>query len=277
MTHKAFNLLFPHVLRIMVLTGSLLAAASAGAFDLRIDGDRFSVRAEQVPLHDILRQVSHHGIIVRIDPQINPTVSAAFENRNLEEGLKSILGPLNHVFFWTLSDNPANRPSEKRLTLSAIHVFSPGRKEHMKALAPDGKAAFTAVSAPETETPVVINKNKVFVPVVLGYADREIETRLLFDTGAGSLVLHSDAARQLGIEDASAARGFGVGGMEIETLTTRLAYVRVGPHQKTDLRVDIIDYQGPPDPDYNGLLGMNFLKGLRYTIDFDKQVIVWLP
>jgi hypothetical protein len=29
------------------------------------------------------------------------------------------------------------------------------------------------------------------------------------------------------------------------------------------------------DSSYNGLLGMNFLKGLSYTIDFERQVIVW--
>ena len=51
----------------------------------------------------------------------------------------------------------------------------------------------------------------------------------------------------------------------------------IGPHTKKDLRADIIAYQGEVDARYNGLLGMNFIRGLKYTIDFDNQVIQWLP
>ncbi len=262
-------------IQVIILTGILLFAANASAFDLRIDGDRFSLRAGKVPLHDILQRVASYGIIVRIDPRINPTVSAAFENRNLEEGLKSILKPLNHVFFWKLASDGST--FEKKLTLSKIYIFSPGQEDRLIPLLPQGKAVFEPAPVPETLTRVVIRDNKVFVPVVLGYGDEEIETTLLFDTGAGSLVLHSDVAQALGIDDATDAKGFGVGGIEIQTMTTHLTHVRVGPHTKTDLRVDIVGYQGPPDSSYNGLLGMNFLKGLNYTIDFERQVIVWHP
>ena len=102
-----------HFIQMIVLAGILLLAATAGAFDLRIDGDRFSLRAEKVPLHDILQKVAGYGISVEIDPQLNPTLSAAFENRNLEEGLKSILKPLNHVFFWKLANEGTGSTFEK--------------------------------------------------------------------------------------------------------------------------------------------------------------------
>ena len=72
-----------HSIQMIVLAGILLLAANAGAFDLRIDGDRFSLRAEKVPLHDILQRFAGHGIVVRIDPKLNPAISAAFENRDL--------------------------------------------------------------------------------------------------------------------------------------------------------------------------------------------------
>jgi predicted aspartyl protease len=56
---------------------------------------------------------------------------------------------------------------------------------------------------------------------------------------------------------------------------TRLTTVEVGPHTKRDLRADIVAYRGTADADYNGLLGMNFIRGLKYTIDFEHQTIRW--
>jgi hypothetical protein len=84
-------------------------------------------------------------------------------------------------------------------------------------------------------------------------------------------------ADQLGIEDFETSQGFGVGGVRISTKVARLDYVEAGPHKKENLRVDIIQYQGEADADYNGLLGMNFIRGLKYTIDFNKQTIQWTP
>jgi hypothetical protein len=68
-----------------------------------------------------------------------------------------------------------------------------------------------------------------------------------------------------------------VGGLQIMTKAAVLNSVVVGPHKKENLRADIIEYQGTADSDYNGLLGMNFIKGLRYNIDFKNQAIQWGP
>jgi predicted aspartyl protease len=81
----------------------------------------------------------------------------------------------------------------------------------------------------------------------------------------------------LGIDEYQESQGRGVGGVQIQTKATKLNYVLVGPNKKENLRADIIEYQGPEDKDYNGLLGMNFIRGLKYTIDFDNQTIRWLP
>jgi hypothetical protein len=251
------------------------------AYQMQINGDKISIEANQIPLRGFLKQLSTvYGIAVRIDPAINPLITVSFRNRDLEDGLKAILKPHNLVFIWKRKTPAAIGAAGPAFRLNEIHIFKPGQKERLLDInepgLPDNEAA---ASETETvlETPVLIKDNKVFVPVTLGYEDKTIETTLIFDTGAGSIVLHEGPARELGIEQAQASQGEGVGGIKIATRTIRLAYVQVGPHRKENLRADIVAYAGDPDADYNGLLGMNFIRGLDYTIDFDQQVIRWQP
>jgi hypothetical protein len=262
----------------MVLVTSLIFVSDpCRAFQIEIKNHRLTVKADRVPLQDLLKKLSfEYDITVRMDPAINPKVTASFQNRTLEDGLKSILTPHSHVLLWKTVPLHQRSPSAPAHRLDQIHIFRPGEKEQMVEIkAPLSKTALE--KPPVHQTKVTIKGNKVFVPVTLSYADREIKTTLLFDTGAGSIVLHEDVAGQLGIDEYEESQGRGVGGVRIQTKAAKLNYVAVGPNKKADLRVDIVDYQGPEDADYNGLLGMNFIRGLKYTIDFDNQTIRWLP
>ena len=259
------------------------AHAPLFAYQMEINGDKISIDANQVPLRGFLKQLSTvYGITVRIDPAINPLITVSFRNRDLEDGLKSILKPHNLVFVWK-KRIPAVRDSEgPAYRLNEILIFKPGHKElvvDINESPPAEEEGPASEPGPVSETPVMIKDNRVLVPVVLGYEGREVQATLIFDTGAGSIVLHEDTARQLGIEQdqASQGEGEGVGGIRITTQPVHLAYVQVGPHRKQNLRADIVAYQGEPDEDYNGLLGMNFIRGLEYTIDFERQVIRWQP
>ena len=251
------------------------------AYRMEINGDKISIDANQIPLRGFLKQLSTvYGIAVRIDPAINPLITVSFRNRDLEDGLKAILKPHNLIFVWK-KKIPAVKGSEgPAYRLNEIHIFKPGHKDlivdiNEPPLSEDEPS--TSESGPVSETPVIIKDNRVLVPVVLGYEGRKVDATLIFDTGAGSIVLHEDTARQLGIEQdqASQGEGEGVGGIRITTQPVHLAWVQVGPYRKENLRADIVSYQGEPDEDYNGLLGMNFIRGLEYTIDFEQQVIRW--
>ena len=124
------------------------------------------------------------------------------------------------------------------------------------------------------ETKVVVQGNQVLVPVVLGYEEREVEVMLLLDTGASIIALHREVADKLRIRNLQRGWARGAEGTEIATEIAMLGHVKVGPHRRENLMAGIIDFKGAPVA-YQGLLGMNFLRGLEYDIDFEEQRIVW--
>ncbi len=127
-------------------------------------------------------------------------------------------------------------------------------------------------------THVTLIGNQVLVPVTLARDGNEVRATLLLDTGASVTSIHSDVAARLRIDAAQAQKTLGVvaGGGILEARRTKLSYVSVGPYKKSGLDVAIMEHKGPAVP-YEGLLGMNFLRGLRYVIDFQNHTINWNP
>ena len=108
----------------------LLMSSGSEALEVRMSGDQLSLEAEQVPLQHILGRLTNLGVRVRIDPQINPNITASFEERDIQRALNSILKSLNHVLVWETIEGPSG-PIPK---LAEIQVFKPGKKALMKSL-----------------------------------------------------------------------------------------------------------------------------------------------
>jgi predicted aspartyl protease len=126
----------------------------------------------------------------------------------------------------------------------------------------------------EIETNVMIINNKVLVPVRLGYRGREIRTLLLLDTGASITLLHQNPIRQLGIKKQKSAQAQVADGSFINTGIAELNYIIVGPFKKTHVEVAFVEHEVASGT-HDGLLGMNFLRGFEYSIDFERNVIKW--
>jgi len=132
------------------------------------------------------------------------------------------------------------------------------------------------VSGGNEPTRVRIRGNAVLVPVTIVHGGREADVHLLLDTGASATTIHTGVADQLSIDlgRAKKVRIQVVGGDVLEARAVALDRLTVGPHTKRDVTVVVVPHKGQAAR-YDGLLGMDVLRGLEYRVDFKKQVIVW--
>jgi len=126
-------------------------------------------------------------------------------------------------------------------------------------------------------TKVKIIGNQVLVPSKINYNGHVIDALLLLDTGASITALHHDLFDQAGLMHSSKnIKMLGAGGNIIKSRFVKLNYIRIGPVKKTNVGAVVIERKGPPVI-HDGLLGMNFLRHLEYSTDFENHTITWLP
>jgi predicted aspartyl protease len=126
------------------------------------------------------------------------------------------------------------------------------------------------------QTRVIVDGNRILVPVTLVNNGAELAVNLVLDTGASQIVLHRDVADQLNIITLQKGLAQVAGGQNIHVETGQVKSFKVGPFNMENASVLIMAYEGPA-VNYSGLLGMNFLKSVQYTIDYQNQLIRWQP
>lgn len=124
-------------------------------------------------------------------------------------------------------------------------------------------------------TRVVISGRQVFVPVKLRNGSLETNAMLLLDTGATSSVITPEVAERLQLQDSTNVKIGVVGGRVMNARRVVLSQMEVGPVKRYDQEAVVVRQRSSDFGD--GLLGMSFLAGLKYTIDFNTQTINWIP
>jgi clan AA aspartic protease (TIGR02281 family) len=129
------------------------------------------------------------------------------------------------------------------------------------------------------ETDVVIEGNQVLVPVTVVYGIKEVKALFLLDTGASHMVLFKRFARKLNLRVDKKAKTMVADGSIVDTEVTTLDAVRVGPLNMSNVDVGVIENLAANGDglNFSGLLGMNILRNIEYSIDFENKKILWKP
>jgi predicted aspartyl protease len=122
----------------------------------------------------------------------------------------------------------------------------------------------------------VVGYGHVLVPCTLVYKDREVDVKLLLDTGCTITQLHDDVAKKLRLKTIQKYKTRISGGGTNKNKLSKLSYFKVGPYNLADFYVGVVKFKGKKSQE-DGLLGMNFLAGREYKIDYVNRVIRWVP
>ena len=151
----------------ILLLGNLPAYLDAGELKVSLDGESLSVTAKNIPLHTILHKLAMEGVIVKIDPQINPLITTNFKMRPVDQALATILNPASYSLLWEARFDSAGNNT---MHLAEIQVFQSERKHLMKPLVPKRTLDIT-----KNNEGVFYVKNEIILYLPLGTDLHELE------------------------------------------------------------------------------------------------------
>lgn len=129
------------------------------------------------------------------------------------------------------------------------------------------------------ETDVIIHGNQVLVPVTISYENRSDQALFLLDTGATHLVIFKDFASGFNLKPVKKGFSKVAGGALVPSELALLDYVEVGPLRVENVGATIIENRKDSGRafEFSGLLGIDILQHLQYSIDFENKKILWKP
>ena len=174
-----------------------------------------------------------------------------------QKAISSPKPPEKNLFYWT-DENGIKNFSDIR---PATHVDN----FEIRKVPLHRNANYTEVS---------IKANQVLVPVILGNGENAISTYLLLDTGATTTMIKRKFASMLNMKSLTPGTSRVADGRTVPSYLGNLDYIIVGPHKISNFKINVMDHQGAPEHG-QGLLGMNFLREVEYSVDFRRKIISW--
>ncbi len=104
--------------------------------------------------------------------------------------------------------------------------------------------------------------------------------RFVLDTGAGGTILSPALSKEIGIEPAKqdkTSKATGAGG-DVQICLGKVKSLRIGQARVEGLDVAVMDLAGISkaiETDLDGIVGYNFLKRFRVTIDYRGQTVTF--
>ncbi|MGD9611390.1 MAG: S8 family serine peptidase [Kiritimatiellia bacterium] len=87
-----------------------------------MEGDRLWLQANQTPLAEVLDQFSRVGVEVRLDPEVQSTITGAIRGQDIDAALEALLEGYDYLLTWKMLRGPLGRVPK----LKEIQVFLPG-------------------------------------------------------------------------------------------------------------------------------------------------------
>jgi hypothetical protein len=117
---------------IICLLASFLAANGAqNDFTLELHGEHLTLSAQKTPLRTLLSKLAEQGVVVKLDPQINPLITASYANSPVEQVFGAILDNASYSLLW---ETRKDLEGSTEISLTEIQIFKSGRKDLMKPL-----------------------------------------------------------------------------------------------------------------------------------------------
>jgi hypothetical protein len=192
---------------------------AAGPVEVRVVADTLTLRADHTPLQEVLTQLQEAGIRIRVDPRVNPAITAQFERRDLRGAVEDLLNDCDYALFFSLIEGPAG-PFRR---ISEIDVYMRGDRRPLKPL-PGAGDNLARAQAPIQSNTIACVRNEVLVRFVRGTPPGTV--RSVLARIGGSVV---DGIPALGIYRIRLVPGSDIAGV-LKTLAEDPAIDRAAPN-----------------------------------------------
>lgn len=130
------------------------------------------------------------------------------------------------------------------------------------------------VSSSSRETHYTKSGSSILIPVTIVNDGKAYTVNMVLDTGCSITLLDNEISSALNFRPTGRIQASMADGSHMQNYTGKMDLVEIGPYKEYGFLVSTTRIQGRNKTSH-GLLGMNFLENHPFTIDQNRQVIIW--